>query len=146
MGHFATGVTVVASMLDGAPCGMTANAITSVSLDPPLLLFCAEHTSDTLKGINQSGFFAVSILDQTYERLSRRFAAIGAKSLEGIAWRTETTGAPVLEDALGWLDCTVWASYEGGDHTIVVGVVEAADAHEGKPLVFYRGGYHFLGD
>jgi flavin reductase (DIM6/NTAB) family NADH-FMN oxidoreductase RutF len=146
MGHFATGVAVVTSMIDGRPCAMTANSVTSVSLDPPLVLFCGIEGSDTLNGVRESKFFAINILNEHAERVSRSFATRGPKDFEGIGFRTELTGAPVLDEALAWVDCTVQAEHPGGDHVIVVGVIERADAvDDGKPLVFYRGGYHSLG-
>lgn len=146
MGHFATGVTVVTSVLDGRPCGMTANSVTSVSLDPPLVLFCADLGSETRRGVQQSGGFAINILDERHERISRSFATRGPKSFDGIGFRTEVTGSPLLDDALAWMDCRVYAEYEGGDHSLVLGLIERADAlSEGSPLIFYRGGYHTLG-
>lgn len=146
MGHFATGVTVVTSMVEGRPCAMTANSVTSVSLCPPLVLFCPDKGSETLRGVQESRFFAINILDESAERISRSFAARGPKPFDGIGYRREKTGAPILDGALAWVDCSVHAEYDGGDHVIAVGLVEAADAlTEGKPLVFYRGGYHTLG-
>jgi 3-hydroxy-9,10-secoandrosta-1,3,5(10)-triene-9,17-dione monooxygenase reductase component len=147
MGYFATGVTLVASMSDGRPSAMTANSVTSVSLDPPLVLFCADRNSDTLRAVRASKAFAINILDEREERISRVFATRGPKSFQGIGFRSEATGSPVLEDALAWLDCRVHAEHEAGDHVLVLGVIERADARsEGKPLIFYRGGYHSLGD
>lgn len=146
MGYFATGVTVVTSMIDGRPCAMTANSVCSVSLDPPLVMFCAELASETRRGVQQSGFFAINILDERSERTSRMFAARGPKAFDGIGFHAEDTGAPVFDEALAWVDCRVYAEYEGGDHVIVLGMIERGDAmSEGKPLVFYRGGYHTLG-
>lgn len=147
MGHFATGVAVVTSVVEGRPAAMTANSVASVSLEPPLVLFCGETTSDTLRGVQESKFFAINILTEKAERVSRTFATRGPKVFDGIGYRTERTGAPIFDEALAWADCTVWASWEAGDHVIVVGLIERADAApEGKPLLFYRGGYHTLGD
>jgi 3-hydroxy-9,10-secoandrosta-1,3,5(10)-triene-9,17-dione monooxygenase reductase component len=146
MGHFATGVTVITSVIEGRPCAMTANSVASVSLDPPLVLFCGDNNSETLRGVQESKFFAISILGDHGERVSRSFATRGPKDFDGIGFRAELTGAPVLDEALAWLDCSVWAEFDAGDHVIVVGRVERADAaDEGKPLLFYRGGYHTLG-
>jgi 3-hydroxy-9,10-secoandrosta-1,3,5(10)-triene-9,17-dione monooxygenase reductase component len=147
MGHFATGVAVVTSVVDGRPCAMTANSVASVSLDPPLVLFCCETASDTMRGVQESKIFAVNVLSETAERVSRTFATRGPKKFDGIGYRTEHTGAPIFDEALAWADCTVYAQVEAGDHVIVVGLIERADAApEGKPLLFYRGGYHTLGD
>jgi flavin reductase (DIM6/NTAB) family NADH-FMN oxidoreductase RutF len=146
MGHFATGVTVVTSMIDGRPCAMTANSVSSVSLDPPLVLFCGDEASETLRGVQESKFFAISILSEHGERISRTFATRGPKDFRGIGFHTELTGAPILDDALAWVDCRLYGEFEAGDHVIVVGLIERGNAlDEGKPLLFYRGGYHSLG-
>ncbi len=142
LGHFTTGVTVVASQAEGGPPrGLTANAITSVSLDPPLVLVCVEHTADTHDVIVASQLFAISVLAEDQEALARRFAADEAGKFDGVAYRTEVTGAPVLDVALAWIDCRLWASYDGGDHTIFVGEVVGGDARDGPPLIYFRGGY-----
>jgi flavin reductase (DIM6/NTAB) family NADH-FMN oxidoreductase RutF len=143
LGHWATGVAVVATRkADGTPCGLTANAVASVSLRPPLVLACVEHDADTHDCIAASGLFAVSILAGDQERLARRFAAWDiTDKFAGIAYREAATGAPILEDALAWVDCRLWASYDGGDHTIYVGEVVEGDAAEGTPILYYRGGY-----
>ena len=144
MGHFASGVTVVTTRLpDGKPCGLTANAVCSVSIDPVLLLVCVERGADSHDCIRDAGFFAVNVLpDEGGESLSRRFATWEVDDkFRGVAYREERTGAPVLEDALAWIDCRVAEALPGGDHTIFLGAVQAADAREGTPLVYYRGGY-----
>lgn len=144
MGHFASGVAVVTTVRpDGEPCGLTANAVCSVSLDPVLLLVCVEKGADSHDCIVGSGRFAVNVLaDAGGESLSRRFATWEVEDkFRGVAWREERTGAPVLEDALAWLDCRVSQAIPAGDHTVFLGEVEAADAREGTPLVYYRGGY-----
>jgi flavin reductase (DIM6/NTAB) family NADH-FMN oxidoreductase RutF len=133
---------VTARRPDGHCCGLTANAVTSLSLDPPLVLVCVERSSETHGCILESGHLAVSMLRHDQERLARRFAEYEAgDKFEGVAYRAERTGAPVLEDALAWLDCRLWRTYEGGDHTIFVAEVLAGDAREGVPLVYYRSGF-----
>lgn len=146
IGHFASGVTVVTTRRpDGGPCGLTASAVASLSLHPTLLLVCVDKTSDTHDCIGASGFFAVNVLAEGKgETLARRFSAADqdpAEKFTGIAFRPERTGAPVLDDALAWLDCTLSGSIDGGDHTVFMGEVMAADALEGTPLLYYRGGY-----
>jgi len=142
LGHWTTGVAIVGTRVAGRPWGLTANAFASVSLDPPLVLVCVDLDADTHDGLRESGLFAVSVLAEEQERLARRFAASDiADKFEGVAWREEVTGAPVLEDAVAWLDCRVWARYPAGDHTIFVGQVVAGDAAERAPLLYYRGGY-----
>ena len=142
LGHYATGVTVITALDDGKPYGLAANSFTSVSLDPPLVSFCAAHTSSTWPHIKAAGHFCVNILGDGQEEMSRLFAVSGADKFASIGWKRATTGAPVLEDVLGWLDCTIEAEHEAGDHVIVVGRVHDLDvAHEGHPLLFFRGGY-----
>jgi flavin reductase (DIM6/NTAB) family NADH-FMN oxidoreductase RutF len=144
IGHFASGVAVVTSCCgDGTGCGLTVSAVSSVSLDPTLILVCVDRASDTHGWLERAGFFAVNVLEEGRgETVARRFAGSAVEDkFRGIAWRTERTGAPVLDDALAWLDCRVTAALPGGDHTIFVGEVLAADAREGTPLLYYRGGY-----
>jgi flavin reductase (DIM6/NTAB) family NADH-FMN oxidoreductase RutF len=143
LGHWTTGVAVVSGRdPSGQPCALTANAFSSVSLEPPLVLVCVEPTSETHGCIWATGCFAVSILGEGDERLARRFADTELEDkFAGVAWRPETTGSPVLEGALAWVDCTVHDELPGGDHTIFVGRVVAGDARDGTPLSFYRGGY-----
>jgi flavin reductase (DIM6/NTAB) family NADH-FMN oxidoreductase RutF len=144
LGHWVTGVAVVTSRAPGGSLvnGLTANAFTSVSLDPPLVLACVEKVADSHDTIEAARAFCAHVLASDQERLARRFAALDiTDKFEGIAYRTEVTGAPVLENVLAWVDCTLWASYPAGDHTIYVGQVMAGDAREGAPLLYYRGGY-----
>ena len=144
LGHFPSGVTVVATRVgEGRACGLTVNAFCSLSLAPPMVLVCVERESDTHDCILASGCFAVSVLDQERgETISRRFSTFGLEDkFEGLAFREESTGAPVLDAALAWVDCRLHASHPGGDHTIFVGEVEAGGTGAGTPLVYYRGGY-----
>jgi flavin reductase (DIM6/NTAB) family NADH-FMN oxidoreductase RutF len=144
MGHFATGVAIVtARRPDGSPCGLTVNAFTSVSLDPPLVLVCIERAAMTHDQIVESGSFVVNVLEEERgELLARRFSTFGVSDkFDGVAYRAETSGAPVLESALAWLDCRVRETVAAGDHTIFLGEVLDADAREGRALVYYRGGY-----
>ncbi|HEX6559224.1 MAG TPA: flavin reductase family protein [Longimicrobiales bacterium] len=142
LGHWASGVSVVATGTSGKLCGLTANAVASVSLQPPLILVCVEHNADSHACIRTAGVFSVNVLDAGQERIARRFATWEVDTkFEGLAFHTEVTGAPILDDALAWLDCRVWAEYPAGDHTIFVGEVVAGDAREGTPLLYYRGGY-----
>lgn len=144
MGHFPTGVTIVTSRHDdGSPCGLTVNAFSSLSLDPPLVLICVERAADSFECIERSGVFAVNILEEGRgEALSRRFSTWGVDDkFRGVAYRTERTGSPVLEVALAWVDCRVTQKVMAGDHAVFIGEVLDGDAHEGSPLVYYRGGY-----
>jgi flavin reductase (DIM6/NTAB) family NADH-FMN oxidoreductase RutF len=143
LGHWPTGVAIVTARAgDGSPRGLTANAITSVSLEPLLVLVCVGLEAETHAAIEATGGFAINVLPAAAERLARRFADDGrANKFDGVSHRSETTGAPILDAALAWLDCRLHGAHEGGDHTIFVGEVLAADAQDGEPLLFYRGGY-----
>ena len=142
LGHFATGVTVVTCLSEGQPLGLAVNSFTSVSLEPPLVAFCVATSSSTWPRLRASGSFCVNILAEDQEALSRTFAAPGRDRFLGVGWRPAPSGAPVLADVLAWIDCTVEAEHQAGDHLIVVGRVRELDLlHEGRPLVFYRGGY-----
>lgn len=147
LGHWSTGVAIVCARApDGHPCGLTANAFCSLSLDPPLVLVCVEKTADSHDCIRAAGAFAISVLASNDELTARRFAANdGNDKFEGVAYHTTPSGSPALDDALAWVDCTVHAVYPGGDHTIFVGAVVGGDAVEGEPLLYYRGGYRGVG-
>lgn len=146
LGHWTSGVAVVATVThDGAPRALTASAVASVSLEPPLVLACVERSADTHDAIRHARVFSINVLPQSGERLARRFAGDEtAEKFTGIAYRSEVTGSPILEDALAWVDCTLYDVYDGGDHGIFVGTVVAGFAREGEPLVYYRSGYHRL--
>jgi flavin reductase (DIM6/NTAB) family NADH-FMN oxidoreductase RutF len=143
MGHFCTGVTIITAIDDGEPVGLTAQSFTSLSLDPPLILFAPGLTSSTWPRIKNAGTFCVNILGEQQEAVCRTFAVSGADKFAGTPWTpSDVTGAPVLDDVLAWVDCTLEAEHDGGDHVIVVGrVVDLSLEQEGKPLLFYRGGF-----
>ncbi|HLS91722.1 MAG TPA: flavin reductase family protein [Limnochordia bacterium] len=143
LGQFATGVTVITVKGPEGLHGMTANAFTSVSLDPPLVLVCIDKRNRTHSLIQEVGKFGVSVLAEDHENVSRHFA--GARELPiDVTFIEEGLGTPVIKESLAWLDCTVWRAYDGGDHTIIVGKVEALDAPGGKPLIFFQGAYRRL--
>lgn len=143
MGHFAAGVAVVTTLRPGGgPAGLTASAVSSVSLRPPLVLACVDVASESHDHVVASGVFAVNVLDAAEGPvLARRFATAGAAEhkFQGVAFHAERGGAPVLDRALAWLDCRVLHAYPGGDHTIFVGEVLACGAAPGEPLLYYRG-------
>jgi flavin reductase (DIM6/NTAB) family NADH-FMN oxidoreductase RutF len=144
MGRFATGVTVVTTRSGEKVSGMTANAVTSLSLHPPLVLVAVDKRATMHAALHEGRCFAVSILAEEQEALSRRFAASGPKEFGDLALTTAVTGAPVLADALGWVDCRLVYVLPGGDHDIFVGEIVAGDARDGKPLLFYGGKYRRL--
>ena len=142
LGHFATGVVIVTALDGDEPVGMACNSFSSVSLEPPLVLFCAAKSSSTWPRIETSGKWAANILDEDGEEVCRLFAQKGADRFARIAYTPGRTGSPILEDALAFVDCETIDKHDAGDHVIVVGrVVELGYQHEGKPLLFYRGGY-----
>lgn len=142
LGHFATGVTVVTLWHDGEVHGMTANSFTSVSLDPPLLLVNIAKGNRTHDLVTQIGRFGVNILGEEHEDVSTHFAQAGERETpESIRFQSSNGGSPIMDGAIAWFDCTVWNSYDGGDHTIFVGHVDHFDAPGGKPLLFFKGRY-----
>jgi flavin reductase (DIM6/NTAB) family NADH-FMN oxidoreductase RutF len=142
MGSFAAGVTIVTvNDTDGTPKGFTATGIASLSLDPPLLLLCLDHRSDTLPAMQEAKSFVVNMLRHGQEELSARFASKGIDKFAVVSYHDGELGAPVLEDVLAYAECTVKAKLPGGDHTIFVGEIEHAAAFEGDPLLYYRGSY-----
>ena len=145
MGRFASGITIMSTLQDGVAHAMTANAFTSVSLDPPLVLFCASKDSSTWPRIEAAGKFTVNILNEHQEDICRVFATKGADRFSRIGWRPSAGGSPILHDSLAYIDCTIRDQHEAGDHLIVVGLVqELGVLGDEGPLIFYRGGYgHF---
>ncbi|MGO9607508.1 MAG: flavin reductase family protein [Candidatus Binataceae bacterium] len=147
MGHFATGVTVITTFRkSGEIHGLTANAFTSVSLVPPLLLICVDKKAESYACFDETKVFTVNILASDQEDLSRRFAVSGGQKFEGVSYRTGANGAPILAGTVGYIECKVTAAHDGGDHTIYVGEIDQAEARDTKPLLFFRGGYRELGD
>jgi 3-hydroxy-9,10-secoandrosta-1,3,5(10)-triene-9,17-dione monooxygenase reductase component len=142
LGHLPTGVTVVTAQHPGGPVGMSANSVTSVSLEPPLILFCPAKSSETWPRIRESGRFCVNVFAAHHGEISERFAARGVDRFAGVAWHSRPSG-PALDEAVAWIECTIWAEHEAGDHLIVVGAVDHLDVREGaeNPLVFFRGRY-----
>jgi flavin reductase (DIM6/NTAB) family NADH-FMN oxidoreductase RutF len=148
IGHFATGVTIVTSVgFDGGPVGTTANAVSSLSLDPPLILVCFDRSSQTLEALLAHGAFTVNVLGVRQQHLSANFARRGLNAAwDGVRHRPGRTGSPRLEDVIASLECTVEHRLDGGDHEIVVGRVREVETSDddAAPLVFWRGGYASL--
>lgn len=146
LSHFATGVTVVtAESAPGQVFGMTANAFTSVSLDPMLILVCVDHKAKILPLLQKKKRFGISVLKHGHEAISEYFAqseqSEEAEQRLSIRFHWTPSGIPVLEGALLHLSCRVQASHLAGDHTIFVGEVEDGEIHKGEPLLFFRGEY-----
>ena len=142
LGHFPSGVTVVASVDAEGPVGFACQAFSALSLDPPLVLFSVGHTSTTWPRIRDTGRFCVNFLAADHEELCRAFAVSGGDKFDGVEWHRSELGSPILSGAHGWVDCTIEATYPGGDHTIVVGRVHGLDADaESSPLIFHKGAF-----
>lgn len=144
MGRFASGITVVTARdAEGEPHGMTVSAFSSLSLDPPLVLVCIGNDASTAPIMATTESFAVNVLRDDQEALSRRFASPLSHRFEGIGYHGGE-GDPRLEGVLAWMQCRVVARHPSGDHVIYVGEVEQAAVGEGRPLMYYRGGYATL--
>jgi flavin reductase (DIM6/NTAB) family NADH-FMN oxidoreductase RutF len=145
MGHFVTGVTVITTCDEsGNPFGLTANAVSSVSLVPPLILVCVDKKADTYPYFERSKVFVVNILSDAQEGISRRFATSGIEKFDGIGYHKNESGCAVLDDAVGHIDCRIVQAHDAGDHTVYIGEVETVDANDVPPLLFFRGGYRKL--
>lgn len=142
LGHFPTGVCVVAAFDGEAPIGMAVNSMTSVSLHPPLVLICPARTSTTWPTIRAAGEFCISVMAGHHEETCRAFSARDTDRFSGVSWHPRA-GGPGLDEAVAWLDCRLSDEHPAGDHTIVVCQVIAAVSSEpaAKPLVFFRGRY-----
>jgi flavin reductase (DIM6/NTAB) family NADH-FMN oxidoreductase RutF len=145
MGRFATGVTVLTvSGSGGRPLGMTASSLASVSLIPPLVSVCVDHQAELHDAIVAAPVFVVNILEGGQEALSRRFADHHADRFEGVGFNRSPEGLVLLDGALAHLECNHFAGYPAGDHTIIIGQVIGGSTGEGRPLLYYRGGYGSL--
>jgi flavin reductase (DIM6/NTAB) family NADH-FMN oxidoreductase RutF len=142
LGRFASGVTVVTALdRSGHDQGMTVSAFCSLSLDPPLILFCVDHTASMYESLKTVPGFIVNILSENQEPLARRFSGPDPNRFDGIGFARGVSGMAILDDVLGYLECKRVAVHPGGDHSIYVGEVEVARSKEGRPLLYYRGGY-----
>jgi len=149
LGSFATGVTVITTQGAEHPYGMTANAFSSVSLDPPLVLVCVISGTEGSKWIQENGVFAVNVLGEDQEPISRYFASRdrprGWEAFREISHSRMASGSPILDDTACYLDCRLHASHEAGDHIIFIGEVMALGVNlDVKPLLFHRGKYCYL--
>jgi 3-hydroxy-9,10-secoandrosta-1,3,5(10)-triene-9,17-dione monooxygenase reductase component len=144
MARWVTGVAVVTSRDEDGPRGATTNALTSLSLDPLLVLVCLDRGSNTLEAVRASGRFCINVLAADQEELARRFAtkASGEEKLAGVA-HTPVDGVPVLGGTVAWLVCELEREFEGGDHAILIGrPLETGGDPDAQPLLFYGGRYH----
>jgi flavin reductase (DIM6/NTAB) family NADH-FMN oxidoreductase RutF len=145
LGQFAAGVTVVTTRDgQGRSLGLTVTAFAAVSLEPPLVLVCVDHRSETHAGFRHAGLFGVSILAEGQEEVSRRFAGGGTGKFKGVDLEKGETGVPLIPDALAHLECRVSATHVAGDHTIYVGEVVSARVRPGRPLLYHDRDYRRL--
>lgn len=142
LGKFATGVTVASTKIGEETWGMTANAVTSLSLDPPLVILCIQKDGQSRSKFEEGNCFALNILSAEQQEISDRFAFKGPKDFSGLDTTTAETGAPILDGTLGWVDCKLQEILPGGDHDIFIGEIVAGGApEEGAPLLYYGGKY-----
>lgn len=142
LGRFASGVTVVTARdAEGADHGMTVSAFCSLSLDPTLVLVCVERSTVMHRVLGEATHFAVNMLAAGQESVSRRFAEHMEDRFDGIGYTRGITGLVLLEGILAFVECRLTARHSGGDHTMFVGEVIAAEAFAERPLLYYRGGY-----
>lgn len=142
MSSFATGVAVVTAEHDGELHGMTVNSLTSVSLEPPLLLVCLMRDARSATAVTGSGTFVVNILRKRQDAIADGFAQRGERRFAGREVERDELGVPYIPGSVGRIGCSVRAVHPGGDHIIVVGDVRYCESSAGSPLVFYRGRYH----
>jgi flavin reductase (DIM6/NTAB) family NADH-FMN oxidoreductase RutF len=142
LGRFATGVAILTvTAPDRRLLGMTANSLTSVSLNPPLVSVCVDHEAEMHGVILQADLFAINVLSSSQETLARRFADKHEDRFDGVGYHLTPDGLILLGGALAHIECERYADYPGGDHTIVVGRVIGGSTSKGRPLLYYRGGY-----
>ena len=147
LSHFAASVTVVTTVDEAQrPYGLTATAFSSVSLDPPLVLVCVDKKAETYPQFEPAGIFAVNFLSLEQRDISQRFAKHGGEKFNGLGWRPGSLGAPLLDGTIGFVECRICHWYDAGDHTIMVGEIESADAGAGEPLLHFRHAYRRVND
>lgn len=142
LSQFCTGVTVITTMDDGVPVGFACQSFAALSLDPPLVVFCPTRQSRAWAAIERSGRFCVNVLAEAQRDVSSTFGSRGEDKFAGIDWTASPAGSPLLAGTLTWIDCTVHAVHEAGDHYMVVGkVLGLGEPQKDPPLLFYRGAY-----
>ena len=142
MGQFCTGVVVVTACLDDVPVGFAAQSFVSLSLDPPLVALCPARSSTSWPKIRQAGSFCINMLAADQQPVCNAFARSGGDKFNGLAWTPGETGSPILEGILAYVDCTLEAEHEAGDHTVAIGRVQKLEVTgRGTPLLFFRGDY-----
>ena len=139
LGQFATGVTVVTTRAaDGTPDGITVNSFASVSLDPPLVLWCLGRGAASFDTFRMASQHLINVLSADQAELARHFATRGAKRFDGVGWSPTDTGLPRLDGCIGWFEVGIRSRYEEGDHLILVGRIESYEVVPGRPLLFHN--------
>lgn len=144
LGHYASGITVITSHIEGEPLGFTCQSFYSVSMSPPLVSFSVMASSASYPGIRQAGRFAVNILSGEQVGISNQFARKGTDKWHGVEWQASPLGNPVIAGSLHWLDCEIHAEHAAGDHLIVIGEVKALKLNQptaAQPLLYFKGHY-----
>lgn len=147
LGHYASGITIIAGMEQNQPVGFTCQSFYSVSTEPPLVSFSVMTTSTTYPRIRELGRFSVNVLAHDQDTVSNQFARSGTDKWAGIDWDRTAHGNPVIRDTLMWLDCEIWAEHEAGDHLVIIGrVLEMSpeEWHRDEPLLYFKGRYRHL--
>jgi 3-hydroxy-9,10-secoandrosta-1,3,5(10)-triene-9,17-dione monooxygenase reductase component len=145
MSRFATGVTIVTALEEGAPVGFSCQTFVSLSLDPPLVALAPAKTSTSWPRIARAGSFCVNVLSARQSAVCMNFAVSGGDKFVGVPWHSaETGGAPIIEGSLAWIDCELELVHDAGDHELVIGKVLDLGLGEGDPLVYYRSGFGHL--
>jgi 3-hydroxy-9,10-secoandrosta-1,3,5(10)-triene-9,17-dione monooxygenase reductase component len=147
VGRYASGITIITGHDDQGPIGFTCQSFYSVSVDPPLVSFSVMRTSTTYPRIRDTGTFTVNILSRDQEAVSNQFARRGTDKWANIQWSTTAQGNPILDRSPAWLDCTIWAEHDAGDHIIVLGRVIELGTSRGEhpdPLLYFQGQYRTL--
>ncbi len=132
---------VTTKAADGSDQGMTVSAFCSVSLEPPLVLICIEKTASVHDALTRAPAFVANILAAKQEQVARRFSIVDIDRFDGVGFSRTRNGIAVLDDVLGVIECSKFALHDAGDHTVIVGEVEATRVEIGTPLLYYRGGY-----
>jgi flavin reductase (DIM6/NTAB) family NADH-FMN oxidoreductase RutF len=145
LGHFASGVTVVTAVTDDGPIGFTCQSFSSLSLDPPLVVFAPSRTSRTWPRLREIGRFCINVLAEGQDDVSQNFARSAVDKFAGVPWTPSAHGSPVLDGVVAWIDGALTAEYDGGDHTLAVArVLDLGAAPGRRPLLFHRGAYGLL--
>lgn len=146
IGHFASGVAVITTIADGVAFGTTASAVTSLSLEPPMVVVCMNRDSETGAAAARSGYFAINVLGEDQHHLARHFAGKGDDKFAEIERRTGPHGLPLLDDAIAHLECRTTQRVPGGTHVVFLAEIESAEARGGAPLTYFRGRFGRFGE